>query len=133
MRYLLLLLTLSAALTAYDENQLSSLYSGLDPNSITQHIALYKLYPDQAIGKKALQHAQLLLRKSQGEDDTLIHLPLIDQSIDGFVSFMLGKSIKEEFLDEKYLGAIETLSANLGNRSLKGYKAQTEAGFHHRL
>ncbi len=127
MRYLLLLLTLSAALTAYDENQLSSLYSGLDPNSITQHIALYKLYPDQAIGKKALQHAQLLLRKSQGEDDTLIHLPLIDQSIDGFVSFMLGKSIKEEFLDEKYLGAIETLSANLGNRSLKGYKAQTEA------
>ena len=126
MRLKLLLLCLSSSLFAYNDNQLSSLYSGLDPNSITQHIALYKLYPDQPVGQKALEHAQKLLNKCQGDKNTLVHLPLVDQSIDGFVSFMLGKSSNDDFLDEEYLDAIETLSSHLGNRSLAGYKAKSE-------
>ncbi|MCH9632156.1 MAG: hypothetical protein S4CHLAM6_04850 [Chlamydiae bacterium] len=126
MRLKLLLLCLSTSLFCYNDDQLSSLYSGLDPSSITQHIALYKLYPELPVGQKALEHAQKLLSKCQSNKDTLAHLPLIDQSIDGFVSFMLGKSIKDDFLDNEYLDAIEALSSHLGNRSLAGHQAKSE-------
>lgn len=124
--FYLLLVCLSSTIWCYDEAQLTGLYNGLDPNSITQHIALYKLYPNQPIGQKAYQHAQMLLKKCHPSKETLTHLPLINQSIDGFVSFMLGKEIQKDFLEEEYLEAIETLSSHLGNRSLKGHSAQSE-------
>lgn len=123
---LISLLFLSTYLVCYEDNQLSSLYSGLDPESITQHIALYKLYPNLPTGKKALEHAQYLLKKCHSKKETLLKLPLITQSIDGFVSFMLGKEIKEDFLEDEYLEAIESISSELGNRKLKGYQIQSQ-------
>lgn len=123
---LVLLVSISAPLLTYNDKQLTSLYNGLDPQSITQHIALYKLYPNQPVGEKALKHVHELLKKCQSNRETLSHLPSFNESIDGFVFFMLGKGIQEDYLSEEYLSAIEAISSHLGNRKLKGYNAQTE-------
>src|SRR3989344_1534620 len=47
---------------------LSSLYSTLDPYSISQHFAFYELYPEEAIGKRALKRAWTLLSQQQDSD-----------------------------------------------------------------
>lgn len=121
-----LLATLTAAsLNSYGESQLTSLYSGLDPDSITEHLALYKLYPNKEIGQKALAHAQSLLKKNQDEE-ALKELPAALESIDGFVQLMLGKEQKREVLEKHQLNAIEAISKHLLNRKLRGHQAQNE-------
>ncbi len=123
---LLLFFLSTLNLHADDNGALLNIYNGLEPTSITQHIALYKLYPDHPIGKKALLHAQELLQKAQLSTDHVEDLPIVGLSVEGFVSFMLGKETREEFLEPKFLDAIEQLGAHLGNRSLKGHHAQSE-------
>lgn len=121
----LLAFILTTSLHSYDESQLTSLYSGLDPDSITEHLALYKLYPNKEIGQKALEHAQSLLKKNQDEE-ALKKLPAALESIDGFVQLMLGKEQKREVLEKHQLSAIEAISKHLLNRHLKGHQAQSE-------
>lgn len=114
------------SLFAYDEKEMMSLYNGLDPLSITQHLALYKLYPDQPLGEKALAHVHTLLQNCQTQKEEISNLPLKAESIEGFVFLMLGKSHPDDLLDEESLQAIETLASGLANRSLKGHLAQSE-------
>jgi tetratricopeptide (TPR) repeat protein len=103
---------------------LSSLYSTLDPTSVSQHFAFYELYPQTNEGRQALRHAWELLHGT-GTDPELV-LPSIDlQPLISFVNRTGPDSAP--LLDEEQLAVIEKLGANLLNRQLKGHEVWDEA------
>lgn len=123
------LFLLSFALYAEPSKEyLEGLYHGLDPASISEHLALYSLYPDHEVGQKALQEVYKLLSKTQPEDQKdLPQLPLLALSLEGFTSLITkGEDQQQEFLEESHLEAIEALSFSLANRTLKGHGIQSE-------
>lgn len=115
----LLLLLLPLFLFAEDSH-LSSLYSSLDPYSLTQHMAFYELYPDTREGKKAIDHAWELLRTA----DKTANLPrflLPKFDIQAVVSLVTRQPFDPPVkLDEDQLRAIDTLASRFSNRKLKG-------------
>lgn len=125
-KYWLSLLIPVSLLSAITEDEIKGLYNGLDPSSISEHLALHKLYPHDPSGKKALKHVETLLEKARSEEQSLNQLPISTLSLDGFISFMLGKKIEGDLLEEQHLEAIESVSSHLKNRSLKGYQARSE-------
>lgn len=125
-KYWFSLLLPTTLLSAITEGEVRGLYNGLDPSSISEHLALHKLYPQDPSGQKALHHVKTLLEKARSEELSLNQLPISTLSIDGFISFMLGKKIEEDLLEEEHLEAIENVSSHLKNRGLKGYQAQSE-------
>ena len=118
MRILLCLLLFCSQLSALSTP--ASVYSTLDPSSVTQHFAFYELYPQTIEGRNALRHAWELLCGGKSEGDPELILPTIDlQPIVAFVN----RSTQEGSvgLDEEQLAVIDKLSKHLGNRKLKGY------------
>lgn len=99
---------------------LSSLYSTLDPSSISQHFAFYELYPDTKEGREALYHAWDLLSGGHGKDISKIKFPKIDlRSIIALVNRPNDHS--PPILKESELLVIEKLASHLPNRKLKGF------------
>ncbi len=116
---LLLPLLLAASVFATNPS-LSTLYSTLDPTSVSQHFAFYELYPKTPEGRQALKHAWELLSRGQGGFDPEIILPSID--IQPLISFV-NRSSQDSAptLGDEQLAVIEKLSRHLGNRKLKGF------------
>jgi len=99
---------------------LSSLYSTLDPTSVSQHFAFYELYPKTPEGRQALKHAWDLLSGGSAEADPEMVLPSLDpQPLISFVN----RSGQENapILEEEQLAVIEKLSRHLANRNLQGF------------
>jgi tetratricopeptide (TPR) repeat protein len=100
---------------------LSSLYSSLDPTSVSQHFAFYELYPKSAEGKQALKHAWELLSGGCNDWDPELVLPasLDPKPLINFVN----RSTEEAtlLLNEEQLVVIEKLARHLQNRQLKGF------------
>ena len=69
--------------------ELEGLYNGLNPTSITEHLALHKLFPEEEIGDKALKQVEHLLSKTHPEKSDLSNLPISTLSLEGFISFLL--------------------------------------------
>jgi len=44
-----------------NSDSLKGLYNGLDPTSITEHLALHKLFPNEPIRKTALKDVQFFI------------------------------------------------------------------------
>lgn len=134
-RYLYATLTLALALTLtllsareVSPAKVKALYSSLDPNSISEYLALYQLYPHTPEGKKALHDAWQLLNKNGRIQKTPISsLPNISSAIEALVA-LINKEPNEETpcLSSEDLSLVDRLCSHLGNRSLKGYKATTE-------
>ncbi|HRD54859.1 MAG TPA: hypothetical protein PLC42_00510, partial [Parachlamydiaceae bacterium] len=53
--------------SAPSESQIQALYNSLDPKSVSEHLAFYKLYPKNETGKKALRDAFFLLSQGKSE------------------------------------------------------------------
>src|ERR1700677_4818749 len=70
MRLCLLLLLFPLLLLAEDP-LLKTKLSSLDPLSVAQHLAFYELYPQAEEGKKALNHAWLLLSGGKAKEVSL--------------------------------------------------------------
>lgn len=104
--------------------KIRTLYRSLDPRSISQHLALYELYPDSPEGLQALKKAWILL---EGEAYAL-PLPLGSSTIQSLIS-LVNKQPDEKIpsLNDQELQMIEKLASKLPNRKLKGFKVQTEA------
>jgi regulator of sirC expression with transglutaminase-like and TPR domain len=102
---------------------LKSLYSTLDPLSVTEHLAFYELYPDTKEGQNALKRAWQLL--SSGEialDENNPTLPAFDiQSIISLITRQ--QSDAKVTLTPEQLNLIEKISSRLHNRKLKGHSA----------
>lgn len=116
MRFLLLLLTLPL---------LAASPANLDPLSVSQHLAFYELYPDTPEGKEALKHAWDLLNLSKVELKTPVPLPSFD--IQAIISLVTRQPFSDPVvLSEEQLMAIDTISASLKNRQLKGHSVWTK-------
>lgn len=99
---------------------LSSLYSTLDPTSVSQHFAFYELYPKTPEGRLALKHAWDLLSGGEREADPEMVLPSLDpQPLIAFVN-RTGQE-NAPLLEEEQLLVIEKLSRHLANRKLQGF------------
>lgn len=119
--------------------KIKTLYASLDPNSISEYLAFYQLYPHTAEGKQALQDAWHLLNKNRYQESIVGPFDLQDLSletnphaslsfsIDAIVS-LINKEPNDETpkLTSRDLALIDKLCGQLGNRQLKGYKASTE-------
>lgn len=102
-------------------SSIKSLYSSLDPLSLTQHMAFYELYPDTEEGKKALAHSWSLLRTA-GKVKVLPSLFLPQFDIQAIVSLVTRQpSDPAVKLSEEQLDAIDSLACQFANRKLKGY------------
>ncbi len=110
---------------------ITTLYSSLDPLSVSQNFAFYELYPEAPEGKKALKRGWALLFKDQAFASTLLHplsLPPCDmQSIISFVNKQAHSASIE--LTEAQRDIINRIAASLGNRKLKGFETWNLADF----
>jgi len=119
---LLLFLLLPALATGESHGKLRALYNSLDQTSISQHLALYRLYPESAEGKRALQHAWQLMGREKGRP-----LPLRSAAVEGVIALVNKEPNREGVvLDAAAVEAIEEVAAKLPNRRLKGHSARTE-------
>lgn len=120
------LLLLSAALFGSDSN-IKSLYSSLDPQSLTQHMAFYELYPETSEGKKALTHIWKLLRQNDNTEKLpQFLLPKFD--IQAVVSLVTRQPCDPPVkLSPEQLTAINSLCSHFTNRKLKGSSVWTKA------
>lgn len=91
---------------------LYTLFTTLDPSSVSQALAFYELYPDSPEGQLALERARHLLG-TRGDIRDLTK------------ALHHGPGTKEP-LTENELTIIEELGSRLANRKLKGYQATTE-------
>jgi tetratricopeptide (TPR) repeat protein len=99
---------------------LSTLYSSLDPTSVSQHFAFYELYPKTYEGRQALKTAWKLLSRSDSESDPELLLPQLDpQPLINFVN--RNRDEQSLLIAEEQLVVIEKLSRHLENRRLKGF------------
>ncbi len=115
----LLFFILSLPLFA-ENSTVKTLYSSLDPYSLTEHMAFYELYPDTAEGKKAINHAWRLMSKtSQIGKLPRFLLPSFD--IQAIVSLVTRQPFDEPVkLATDQLDAVHKLSSHFANRKLKG-------------
>lgn len=101
-------------------DNLKSLYSSLDPLSVSQHLAFYELYSDTEEGKLALQRAWKLLNHGKRVDHiNPFFLPKLD--VQSLVSLVTRQSFDPPVkLAEDQMRLICELSSHLANRKLKG-------------
>ncbi len=106
---------------------LQALIGGLDPLSVSQHLAFYELYPETAEGKQALSHAWNLLSGGKVKlKNPNITLPLLD--VQGMISMVTRQPFDPPVtLTEEQLQAIDAIAARLANRKLKGFQIWTKA------
>lgn len=98
---------------------LTTLYSSLDPTSVSQHFAFYELYPKTAEGHQALQTAWELLSGGAQMDPEMV-LPSLDpKPIINFVN--KGREETALTLNQEQLAVISKLASHLENRKLKGH------------
>lgn len=102
------------------------IYNTLDPLSVSQHLALYELYPDTPTGKQALDDALNLLC-SKNAIDAVKQVTHIKTAIHGIID-LVNKRANEECptLSEDSLLAIEALASHLPNKKLLGNSAWSE-------
>lgn len=121
----LALLLIPLALFA-DTPAIKSLYSSLDPYSLTQQMAFYELYPETEEGRKALSHAWELL--SQGSSLSKLPrllLPLCD--IQPIISLVTRQPFDAPIqLGDDQLATIQKLSSHFANRKLRGAHVWTK-------
>lgn len=99
---------------------IKSLHNSLDPQSLTQHMAFYELYPHTPEGKKALAHIWKLLRQNpKNEKLPQILLPKFD--IQAIVSLVTRQPCDPAVkLSPEQLSAVHSLCSHFSNRTLKG-------------
>lgn len=111
---------------SFSNEKIAVLYRSLNPQSISEHLAFYQLFPETAEGKKALAEAWTLL---SGEENKPIPINLIPEGCLNQIVNLVTKEegIETELLSSEDLSIIKQLASHLPNRKLKGFQAQSEA------
>jgi regulator of sirC expression with transglutaminase-like and TPR domain len=119
----LLLLIFFGSLEAASSTKTRALYNSLDQTSVSQHLALYELYPDSIEGEKALQHAwSLLAGNDHIAPPKLTELPSFNQVIHGIIA-LVNKQPNQQAptLNDTELGVIDLVAERLPHRKLRGH------------
>lgn len=108
------------------QHSLKTLFSSLDPLSVSQLLAFYELYSETDEGKEALKRAWFLLSGgSLPEEKATTLLPKVD--IQAVLSLVTRQSFDPPVkLSEEQLALIEKISSRLYNRKLKGHRVWTK-------
>ena len=125
---ILLMITVFSSLVLEASPKTRALYNSLDPYSVSQHLALYELYPESFDGKQALRHGwKLLMGTSDFSNHHLSSVPFKHSGIHTLVG-LVNKQPNEEtnVLTDKELSMIERIANRLPNRWLKGFRAKNE-------
>jgi regulator of sirC expression with transglutaminase-like and TPR domain len=104
------------------------LYNSLDPTSVSQHLALYQLYPDSLDGHQALQDAwSLLSGNTQKTDQKPLDLSAANNTLYSLIA-LVNKQPNQQapVLNDHELEIIAQLAERLPHRKLKGYHATEE-------
>lgn len=113
---------------AASENKVRMLYNSLNPKSISEHLAFYKLYGETECGKQALHVAWKLLSGNAISFNSEIERLIVNPSIIDTLVNLVNKPSDQETailtLEESKI--IKQLGANLLNRKFKGYYAASE-------
>ncbi len=122
----LILLFIAAPLHAVDPpRRINALYSSLDPTSVSQHLALYHLYPSSKEGQQALRRAWQLLNTQPTGGYENISLP--KRGIEAVVALVNKHPMDAPLqLSDDELGMIDRISSHLANRRLRGFGALNE-------
>ena len=97
---------------------LKTLHNSLDPKSVTEQLAFYRLYPETQEGHKALSHAWTLLG-THGQ--TPIDLPEFD--IQPLIAFVNRQPFDPQpEISEDTLCLIEQIGSTLQHRTLRGHQ-----------
>jgi hypothetical protein len=125
MKKLLLLAVL--LFTAYTTpEKIHLLYTTLNPDSISSHLAFYKLFPNSPDGKKALAEAWKLLAKERASG-SLPNTLLSDHSISSVVTLITkAEGVEALELTSDELTLIQSITDMLPNKSLECSRAKTE-------
>ncbi|MBA2368263.1 MAG: hypothetical protein H0V82_04470 [Candidatus Protochlamydia sp.] len=103
------------------------LYNSLDPTSLSQHLALYELYPNHIMGKKALQDACQLLYGKNNLISSVNAFPLSNSAIHAVINLVNKDGNKETpSLPEVELVEFFKLSRLLPHYQLKGHHVWQE-------
>lgn len=103
-----------------------TLLSSLDPTSIPQHLAYWRLFKGTNEATRALQEAWKLLQRADSSDP-VVQLDLSTPAIDELIYLVNRPPDTNSFtLSEIELDLINELAAPLKNRQLKGNKCTTE-------
>ncbi len=130
-RKLLFLLLFSSLLFVSATNNSgnrNAVYKSLHPNSLSELLAFYELYPDTQEGKEALKRAWKLLDPS-GEFSKTIHTPLPQVQIGSMISLVNRKAEENFSLQEETLHSIQAIASSLSNRKLHTFGSWKEADF----
>ncbi len=123
--YLILLLLFSiGSIEAVTPNKIKTLYTSLEPNSLSQHLAFYALYPASPEGKLALQQIQRLLSPSYSTKTCLSLLPSTIQTLLELVHKLPNQATL--CLSLTQLQEMEKLAEWLPHRQLKGHWVESE-------
>ncbi len=100
--------------------------TNLDPLSVEEHLAYYKLYPETTEGQKALKHAWKLLGEGAGVKlESLETLPDVD--LETVISLITRESSDPPAnLNAAQLSQLNKISSQLPNRKLKGASVWTK-------
>lgn len=101
-----------------------TLYNGLDPSSLPQHLAFYELYPGTKEGQQALLEGWSLIAPK--EETSLTFLPSHDMAKAMVALINKQPNSPAPDLSTPELQQIEFLGARLPNRKLRGHAAKSE-------
>lgn len=120
--WILSILCITSLFAGKYEEKLATLYDSLDPNSLTELFAFYRLYADSETGKKAFHRALELINIHRATPLTnLYELELPKFDLDAIVSLATKQSYEKlPTLKESDLQIIDTIASHLANRTLKG-------------
>ncbi|WP_079979303.1 transglutaminase family protein [Candidatus Protochlamydia sp. R18] len=109
------------------DQKLKTLYTSLNPTSVSQHLAFYELYPSHPLGQKALQDAWNLLTGKQEKNVCLNGIPLSGPVIQALIN-IVNKQPNTELvpLTSQELDEIEKLSKRLSHYNLQGHSVWNE-------
>ncbi len=113
---------------AASPQKIRTLYASLHPKSIAQHLAFYQLFSDTQEGQRALLRAWELLTGRAQAFSPHMPVPLMEsERLQGVVSIVLNPTSKQPpLLTEDDTKLINQLAAQLGNRRLAGFGAESE-------
>lgn len=121
-----LLICLSLFFFSFTPSKVAVLYRGLNPNSVSEHLAFYKLFPETSEGKQALHDAWQLLSGGTSFSTPLTNIP--ESSLNAIVTLITkAEGVETISLPASDLKTIEKLAERLPNRQLKGHFARSEA------
>ncbi|MFV0340499.1 MAG: transglutaminase family protein [Parachlamydiaceae bacterium] len=122
----LLLATLMLLVAFTSPEKIHLLYTTLNPDSISSHLAFYKLFPDSTDGKKALADAWKLLAKERASGSLPITL-LSDHSISSVVTLITkAEGVEALELNPQELALIQSITDKLPNKTLKSSTSKSE-------